>query len=340
MDTLPPRQISVLEPIGAAIEKTKQILFRPFDIGKWFTLGFCAWLATLGDSGGGGGPNFNFNYGGGSHGSTQEFQHQVHTVKQEIINNLPVILTVGIVVLIFVFVLAFVFMWLKSRGQFMFLHGVANNVSEVVNPWNRYARQGNSLFLFRVVLWLIGMIVSVAMIVPLVFIFIAFAESDFKAIAVAGIVPAIFLIIGFICFCIIMAVINVLTKDFVVPVMYLQDCTVTEGWKRFWNLLRFHKGTFFLFLLVLFVLNIAIGMIILFIVLLTCCCAACIFAIPYIGTVALLPLLVWRRSFSALFLAQFGPEYDVFPKPSQVVVPSDTVPPAGPQPPMPPEQNF
>ena len=38
MDTLPPPKISVLEPIGAAIEKTKQILFQPFDIGKWFTL--------------------------------------------------------------------------------------------------------------------------------------------------------------------------------------------------------------------------------------------------------------------------------------------------------------
>ncbi|MHC5085489.1 MAG: hypothetical protein ACYSOV_07800 [Planctomycetota bacterium] len=32
MDTNQMRQISVIEPIGAAIEKTKQILFQPFDI--------------------------------------------------------------------------------------------------------------------------------------------------------------------------------------------------------------------------------------------------------------------------------------------------------------------
>ena len=36
MDPIQPREISVVEPIGAAFEKTKQILFQPFDIGKWF----------------------------------------------------------------------------------------------------------------------------------------------------------------------------------------------------------------------------------------------------------------------------------------------------------------
>ena len=49
MDTIQPREISVIEPIGAAFEKTKEILFKPFDIGKWFVIGFCAWLATLGN---------------------------------------------------------------------------------------------------------------------------------------------------------------------------------------------------------------------------------------------------------------------------------------------------
>src|SRR5207247_8786161 len=42
-------------------------------------------------------------------------------------------------------------------------------------------------------------------------------------------------------------------------------------------------------------------------------CATCfIAAIPYIGTVILLPVFVLLRSFSLLFLRQFGPEYDVW----------------------------
>jgi len=336
MDTQPSQQVSVLEPIGAAFEKTKQILFQPFDLTKWFTLGFCAWLAMLGDKGGGGGGNFNFQ----SPGSSGNFQQQFHAAKQEIINNLPIIIAIGISVMIIVLVLSFLFMWLRSRGQFMFLHGVARNVAEVVDPWHRYARQGNSLFLFRIILWLFGVIVGLAMVIPLIFIFIAFAETEFKIFAASGIIGVIFLVPGLVCFGIVMSVINVVTKDFVVPIMYLQDCRVTDGWRGFWQLARVNKMNFFLFLLVLLVLNIAIGIILMFIVLLTCCCAGCIFAIPYLGTVVLLPLYVWRRAYSALFLAQFGPEYDVFPKVAEVVVPANAAPPAGPMAPPPPEQNF
>jgi hypothetical protein len=36
-------------------------------------------------------------------------------------------------------------------------------------------------------------------------------------------------------------------------------------------------------------------------------------ALPYLGTVLLLPVLVFKRSYSTYFLAQFGPAYNVFP---------------------------
>ena len=42
------------------------------------------------------------------------------------------------------------------------------------------------------------------------------------------------------------------------------------------------------------------------------CATCCIAAIPYVGTVILLPIFVLLRSFSLLFLRQFGPEYDVW----------------------------
>ena len=37
-------RISVIDPISPAIERTKLVLFQPFDLGKWFKLGFCAFL--------------------------------------------------------------------------------------------------------------------------------------------------------------------------------------------------------------------------------------------------------------------------------------------------------
>ncbi|MHC5179911.1 MAG: hypothetical protein ACYSOS_05225, partial [Planctomycetota bacterium] len=56
--------------------------------------------------------------------------------------------------------------------------------------------------------------------------------------------------------------------------------------------------------------------------------AACFLAIPYIGTVLMLPILVWRRAYSLIYLSQFGSEFDVFiTKSTPIVVPTESVPP-------------
>ena len=36
------REISVTEPVSPALERVKTMLFKPFDPGKWFVIGFCA----------------------------------------------------------------------------------------------------------------------------------------------------------------------------------------------------------------------------------------------------------------------------------------------------------
>ncbi len=48
----------------------------------------------------------------------------------------------------------------------------------------------------------------------------------------------------------------------------------------------------------------------------TCCLGFLLLAIPYVGTVLLLPLLVAYRYLSLEFLAQFDPSLDVFAVPS------------------------
>ena len=54
------RKIEVFAPFSAAIDLTKLILFQPFDLGKWFTIGFAAFLANLG-----GGNGFSYRKGFG-----------------------------------------------------------------------------------------------------------------------------------------------------------------------------------------------------------------------------------------------------------------------------------
>jgi hypothetical protein len=69
------------------------------------------------------------------------------------------------------------------------------------------------------------------------------------------------------------------------------------------------------------------------VVLVTCCCAGCLLLLPYLGTVLLLPVLVFKRAYPLYFLAQFGPEYDVFPPPS-AAAPSPGLPPMPAAPPV------
>ncbi|MCC6579058.1 MAG: hypothetical protein IT440_01350 [Phycisphaeraceae bacterium] len=60
--------ISVTDPISRAWEHMVAMLFRPFDLGKWFVLGFVAFLALLGEGGG----TFQMpNFPGGGGGRTR-----------------------------------------------------------------------------------------------------------------------------------------------------------------------------------------------------------------------------------------------------------------------------
>lgn len=334
METSLPREVSVVEPIGSAIEKTREILFRPFDLGKWFTIGFCAWLATLGEGGG----NFNFDGGGGgphSGGQSQDFHQELHNLKEGFLENLHIIIPIAIVVVLIIVAISLLVMWLTSRGKFMFLHCVARNVAEVKNPWKRYASQANSLFLFRLVLAFVGMMTGLLFVVPIVLLIIPMVQSDFQALMFAPIAAIALLILFAIIIGLVFSVIMTLTDDFVVPVMYINNCTLVEGWRSFWQLCKANKGKFFLFLLFLILVNIVLGVITFAIVVGACClcCIGIIFMIPYIGTVALLPIHVWRRAYSALFFAQFGPQFDVFAQTDPVVVPTDAIPVTPPQPP-------
>ncbi len=299
-------QISVIDPISPAIEWVKTILFRPFDLGKWFVIGFCAWLAYLGE---GGGPNFNFNFGRQQHGAPGE---AFHNAKEVIIENLFWIIPVAITVFVIFIIIGFVITWLSSRGRFMFLHCVALNKAEVVAPWHKFSKQGNSLFLFRIVVGLISFAIVMLIIAMLVVIgIIMFAGSG-------GPNPLgiIFMVLLAICLiiptAIIFALIGKFTRDFVVPIMYLREGTCMAAWREFWPMLTGNKGRFTIYILFQIVIALAVGTVILACICITCCCLGCILAIPYIGTVILLPILVFDRSYSLLYLRQYGTGYDVF----------------------------
>jgi hypothetical protein len=112
------REINVVEPISPALEQVKRVLFRPFDLGKWFVIGFCAWLARLGE---GGGFNFHVPAGGNNHGCA-EFHHDFEQAKNYVLSNLEWIIPLTAFLVVICLGLGLLILWLNSRGKFMFLH--------------------------------------------------------------------------------------------------------------------------------------------------------------------------------------------------------------------------
>jgi hypothetical protein len=305
-----PTEISVTAPVNQALDRVKRMLFQPFDLEKWFIIGFCAWLAMLGESGGG--FNGNFNPNGGRHsGNAPSFRHVMDEAARFVVQNLYWIIPLAVAVLIVALTWGLLLTWLNSRGKFMFLHCVALDRAEIKRPWCEFSHQGNSLFLFRFVLWLIEMLFVLPLLAGILVVvgrMLYRDRADGGGIALAIGFGLALLVIS-LCF----ALIRKFTTDFVVPIMSLRRTTCSAAWTEFLAMLRENAGRFTLYVLFQIVLAIVIGFLVLGVVIVTCCLAGCLMALPYIGAVVLLPVLVFKRSYSIYYLAQFGPAYNVFP---------------------------
>lgn len=306
-----PGYVSVIDPVAPAIERVKTVLFRPFDLGRWFVIGLCAWLAQLGQQGGGGGGSGGPPGGGNLPAQIEQGAGQA----REFVNaNLHWLIPVAVLGVLLFVALALLVIWLSSRGRFMFLYCVAQNRAEVVNPWRQFRRQANSLFAFRVVLGIVAFVLvgGFALVAVLAGV-AAHAEGQLTPLAIVGIAggamfaAAIMILVG---------VAGKFTKDFVVPIMYLRTIGVLDAWTALLDVISSNKARFFLYLLFQIAIGLAIGSMLAVAACATCFCACCLFAIPYVGTVLLLPVHVFTRSYSLYYLAQYGPEFNaIVPEP-------------------------
>ncbi len=286
-------RIEIFKPFGEAFELMKKILFQPFDLKKWLVIGFAAWLANLGAGGGGIG---NFNYPENRREGAQKFNEMIGQIPQ------PVLIT-GICVLVSVVLLLIVlFAWLRARGRFIFIDCVVRNRAAIVEPWKEFRAEGNSFFLFSLLVALV--VVPVIVIAGLVLI-VPFIPGRDQTEPGVGFWIGISLT-AFISVCLVF--VWALASQLMVPIMYRQRCRARIAFAEAVDLVSSHPGPILLYVLFLLLLAVAAVMISCAVTCATCCIAA----IPYIGTVILLPIPVTLGAFSLLFLRQFGPDYDVW----------------------------
>ncbi len=297
--------IEYFEPLSRAWSRMKIALFKPFDITKWFVIGFSAFLAGLTE--GSRGPNLS---SGGEDASFREFIEFPNTAWEWLVDHPGWFIAIGLIVVVLIAV-AITFTWLSSRGNFMFLDNVAQDKAEIAKPWKQYKTEGNSLFLWRLVF---GLICFTLFIMFFVFFFstgaFIYRENLYRHVPVPFLVGMGLL---FFFMLIIIGYISMFLKSFVVPIMYKNHIKTTQAWSRFLSLFGKHAFHFILFGIFVFLLTIMFVLLIIVAGLLTCCIGIILLIIPYIGTVVSLPVWYTLRAFSLEYLAQFGPEYDVFP---------------------------
>jgi hypothetical protein len=304
-------KIEIFKPFGEAFELTKKILFQPFDFAKWLVIGFAAFLANLS-----GGLHFNvptnWNRRHWRFFDTHDWDSAVdqlpHWVRDPIIIGIVVILSIALIL---------IFWWLGARGRFIFTDCIVKNRGAIVAPWHEFRKEANSFFLFTLLISFLFMLtaglLAIAVFVSLWLRHKAF--TDFPGIVTIS--GAAF--VGLILF--LLALAWALIWHFMVPVMYRRRCRAYEGFTTVAALIMRYPGEFVLYCLFFIVLAIAVAIVGCVAVCATCCIAA----IPYVGTVILLPIFVLLRSFSFCFLRQFGPDYDVW-----ATLPQPEVPPIPP----------
>lgn len=306
MDPNEPR-IEIFAPFGEAFETTKKILFQPFDLAKWFVIGFAAWLATMFSGAG-------FNYRRGFNQSDWDWKAHSHGGRFSIHDLPPWLIPLMIGGGLLLLALIILLLWLNSRGRFIFTDCIVRNRGAIAEPWREFRAEGNRYFVLQLVLTFCSMILFGG----LALIYLLGWHWNHPLL------PLPLLILFGVAFLLIALIVGLIMK-FMVPVMYRQRCTATEAFRAVGQLIAARPGVFILFALFYFVLLIAMTVI----GCLAACVTCCIAALPYIGTVILLPVVMFLFMYPLCFIRQFGDPYDVW----AIVRPAE-LPPSSPIPPI------
>ncbi len=232
--------ISAADSITLALEHTKQQLFKSFRIGQWTKLAFVGLLA--GELGTNGCNRSNFQFP--RHGRVAP-----HTgfpgslgIDPALLATLAALITAAIIAALAV---GIILMYVGSVMRFILFDSIIARECHIRWGWSRRLGEG-----WRYFVWKLGyLLLALAAIAVLVGIPLALAFSkgwfrEPKEHLAAMVLGGVILSLVFFIFFVVTAVILVLTKDFVVPQMALENVGAMEGWRRLWPMMQAEKGAY------------------------------------------------------------------------------------------------
>jgi hypothetical protein len=230
-----------VDAISPAFEHTKKQLLQPFRFGQWVRLAVVGLLAGELSSGGGCNvPNLsNFNLP--RHPGQTE-----HFLSPALAGMDPALFGALIAVLIVAgLVLGILLMYVSSVMRFILFDSVLARECHIREGWGRRQGPGWRYFIWKLLYTLATLGAVIVLVgIPVGFAFAMGWLNQPRQHLVVLVLGGIALFFVFATLMIVMTVIYVLTKDFVVPQMALENTGVMEGWRRFWAMLNAEKAGF------------------------------------------------------------------------------------------------
>ena len=250
--------ISAVDCVQPAIQHTRDQLFRPFRFGQWSRLALVGILAAEMHSSGCNFSGFNFPTSPSHRRGGNEFAASAPSLPHFDPSHIAQFLGLFIAIVILAFILGFVFLYISSVFRFILFDSVLKKRCAIREGWQRWHRAGRRYFLWQIVLMIAEFLfLGVLIGVPLAFAAALGWFKDFDHHIGRTVVGVILLIGLFLIFALVAAAVQLLAKDFLVPIMALEEVDFADGWSRLIGLIRPEPGKFVVYLLLKIALAIA-----------------------------------------------------------------------------------
>jgi hypothetical protein len=243
------RAISAADSVSPAIQRTRDLLFRPFSWGTYLKLGLVA-IVTEGV-----GNNFHSSSHGGHPTGHGPAGPMLYHFTPEIVAVIVAAVLLAIVVSLFVF-------YLITRLRFAFFHCLIHNSKEIRPGWWLYGAQAMRFFWMNVVVGLCFLLLVVLVALPFVAGFWRLIrETPPGGHPDLGLLLS--LVLPLIPIILLLALAAILTdiilRDWMLPHYALEDATAGEAWASVWVRIMDEKKQFAVYALLRVVLPIVVG---------------------------------------------------------------------------------
>ncbi len=250
---------SAVDCVQPAIQHTRDQLFRPFRFGQWSRLALVGILAA------------ELHAGGCNSGSWHLPISHPRKGHEFVTTSFPPIdpshfdpariaQFAGLIVaaILLATILFFIFLYINSVFRFILFDSVLKKRCSITEGWQRWHRAGRGFFLWQIVFMIAEfLILGVLIGVPLAVAAALGWFHDFQEHVGRTVLGVIFLVGLLLVFTLVVVVVQLLAKDFLVPIMALEDVDFADGWNRLLTLIRPEPGKYVVYLLLKIVLAIA-----------------------------------------------------------------------------------